>query len=301
MNEAAAPSRKRPEAIGFGIALLAHGALLWLLSGERDDPPPPPEQSMEVSFLEEAGPVTTAPELTEAPAPSFGEEYAAPEEAAGEPEPEPAPFPEPLPAPVPEPVRPPVQAEPRRPPQPSRNAAPPRPAQPRVAQSQPRPQPRPSPPAQRRPQAQPGQGQARRSSGFDANRLAQSLGRAPADARGSSPSPPAQLTGAQRQQIARNISNLIAPCARRAVPPNGFARSISVDLRVSVTQSGSPTGHQLVGSGGTDDTNREYVDDVVAAAMRAVRACSSRIATLPGEHYAVAGGWRTFRYRFRFP
>jgi hypothetical protein len=35
--------------------------------------------------------------------------------------------------------------------------------------------------------------------------------------------------------------------------------------------------------------------------MRAVRACASRIATLPADHYGIAGGWRTFRYRFRFP
>jgi outer membrane biosynthesis protein TonB len=308
MAAAAAPEKQCPEAIGFAVALAAHAALLWVLSQDRDDPPPPPADSMEVSFVEEVGPVSSAPETLEPPAPSFGEEMGPTEEASGAA----ASVPEPVTAPVPEPVRPPVETGERRRPDLTRNPVQIRPAPPpRVAQSQPRPQPqqrvapqqrqqaqRP-PTQQQRTQAQPGQGQGQRSSGFDPRRLAQTLGSGPPAAQGRAPSAPAQLTGAQRQQIARNISGLIAPCAGRAQAPNALARSISVDLRVTVTREGSPTGHSLISSSGTNANNEDYVDDVVGVAMRAVRACSGRIATLPADYYE--NGWRTFRYRFRFP
>jgi len=166
---------------------------------------------------------------------------------------------------------------------------------------QPRPQPRPTPPrpTPQRPTAQPGSGRGQRNSGFDPRRLAETLGRAPPEARGTAPSTAARLTGAQQQQISRQIGSLIQPCAARAQAPNALARSISVDLRVTVTRSGSPMGHQLISSSGTNATNRDYVDDVVGVALRAVRACASRIATLPENYYE--NGWRTFRYRFRFP
>lgn len=292
----------RAEATGLGVAIAGHGALIAALAlglavsanlPDRADP-------IEVSFVEESGLVSSAPVTSEAPAPSFGEEMGAPEEASGAE----ATLIEPAET-EPEPVRPPTETGERRRPDVTRNAVPirppvqPRPTPPRTAQAQPRtpPQPRPQP----RPNAQQGQAQGQRSRGFDPRRLAESLGRGPPEARGTSPDPPAQLTGAQRQQIARNISGLIAPCAARAQAPNALARSISVDLRVTVTEGGVPTGHQLLASSGTNASNRDYVDDVVAVAMRAVRACSTRIATLPDDHYAVAGGWRTFRYRFRFP
>jgi outer membrane biosynthesis protein TonB len=259
---------------------------------------------MEVSFVEEVGPVSTAPEMSEAPAPSFGEEVAPAEEASGAT----ASVPEPVTAPIPEPVRPPVETGERRRPDLTRNPVQVRPAVPRVTQVQPRPapsaqrpQPRPAPRPAQQPAQQPGRGQGQRSAGFDPRRLAESLGRGPAEARGAAPSAPAPLTGAQRQAISRQIGSLIAPCAARAQAPNGFARSISVDLRVTVTEGGTPTGHELLGSSGTNESNSDYVDDVVAVAMRAVRACASRIASLPSDHYAIPGGWRTFRYRFRFP
>lgn len=146
-----------------------------------------------------------------------------------------------------------------------------------------------------------GQGQAQRSSGSVLDRLSREFGRGPAAARGTAPQPAAALSAPQRQALARNISGLIQPCAARATPPNGLARTISVDLRVTVNQNGAPVSHQMVGSSGTNDANEGYVDGVVDVAMRAVRACSSRIASLPDDQYGVPGGWRTFRYRFRFP
>jgi outer membrane biosynthesis protein TonB len=316
---------ERTEATGFGVAIALHAVLILILSQAVQNSLEPPPPAMEVSFVEEGAIVASAPEVSETPpAPSSGEEAGPPEQASGEE----AAVPEPVAPPVPEPVRPPVE----RPREVVREAVPVRPAprpqpqpQPRVAREQPRPQPARAAPEQPRSQPQrpaaqprqqparaaqqpqrpaatpPGQGQGQRNSGFNANRLAQSLGRGPPEASGTSPAPAARLSGAEQQQLARNISGLIQPCAARATPPNGLARTISVDLRVTVNPNGSPASHQLVGSSGTNDSNESYVSDVVDVAMRAVRACSTRIASLPDDQYGVAGGWRTFRYRFRFP
>ena len=296
----------RAEATGLGVAIAGHAGLIVLLAlglaATREITPPP---TMEVSFVEDVGPVTSAPETAEPPAPSLGEEIGAPEEASGAE----ASVPEPVLAPVPEPVRPPVETADRRRPDVTRNAVP---VQPRA---RPRPQPQVQPPPNRSAQAQPvrrppapqpraaapGRGQGQRSTGFDPRRLAQVIGRGPPEARGTAPAAPARLSGAQQQALARQIGNLIQPCSARANPPNGFARSISVVLRVSVAANGSPQSHQLVSSAGTNDSNEEYVGAVVDTAMRAVRACASRIASLPAEQYSVPGGWRTFTYRFRFP
>lgn len=299
----------RAEATGLGVAALGHVALVVALAlGLAVTQAPPADDAMEVSFVEEVGPVSSAPETADAPAPALGEELAPLEQASGASVAEAAP----ITPPVPEPVRPPVETGERRRPDLTRNpvqvrAAPP----PRVTQ-QPRPQPQ-QRTQQQRPQPQRTQPQQRQAAGgqprqrLDLAELQRSLGGSPQGRQGSpggsgtSQQAPAALTGAQQQQIARDISGKIRPCAARAQPPNAFARSISVDLRVTVTQDGVPTGHQLLSSAGTNETNSDYVDDVVGVAMRAVRACASSIATLPDDHYAIPGGWRTFRYRFRFP
>jgi outer membrane biosynthesis protein TonB len=302
----------RAEATGVGVAVVGHAALIAALAaGFAVTQAPPPQEALEVSFVEEVGPVSSAPVIAQEPAPSVGEEAGPPAEASGAT----ASVPAPIVPPVPEPIRPPVETGERRRPDLTRNPVIIRPAPaPRIAQAQPQPRPqpqqrvqpqRPQPQPQRqqvqpqRPSAQPGRGQAPRSSGFDPGRLAQTLGSGPPQSRGTSEGAPARLTGAQQQQISRQIGGLIQPCAARARPPNDLARSISVDLRVTVTESGAPTGHQLVGSSGTNANNDDYVDDVVGVAIRAVQACASRIATLPAEYYQ--NGWRTFRYRFRFP
>lgn len=286
------------DATGFAIAILAHVALLYILTREREEEKEPEPAAMEVSFVEETGPVSSAPITSAEPAPVFGEEIA-PDAASGAEASEPAP----VTPPVPEPVRPPVETSDRSRPDLTRARVPVRPTPSPPARQPQRPsppaqtRPRPSPPAQTRPvQPRPG---PRGPSFADVARNVG--GGAPSRRPGPPASAPAQLSGAERQQIARNISGLIAPCAARAQPPNGFARGISVDLRVTVTRDGVPTGHTMVSSSGVNGTNDDYVDDVTAIAMRAVRACASRIATLPDDHYAVAGGWQTFRYRFRFP
>jgi hypothetical protein len=299
----------RAEATGLGIAVAGHAALVVALAfGLAVTQRPQPDDAMEVSFVEEVGPVSTAPETSEAPAPALGEELAPVEEASGAAASEPAP----ITPPVPEPVRPPVvETGERRRPDLTRNPVQIRAAPaPRVTQ-QARPQPQ-QHVQQQRPQPQPRQqqqatgGQPRQR--LNLAELQRSLGGGSPQGQQGAPGgsgtarqQSATLSGAERQALARNISGLIAPCAGRAQAPNAFARSISVDLRVTVTEGGVPTGHQLLASSGTNDSNGDYVDDVVAVAMRAVRACAGRIATLPDDHYGIPGGWRTFRYRFRFP
>jgi hypothetical protein len=294
----------RAEATGLGVAIAGHAALVVALAlGLAVTQRPRQDDAMEVSFVEEVGPVSTAPETSEAPAPALGEELAPAEQASGAT----ASVPEPITAPIEELIRPPVETGERRRPDLTRNpvvvrAAPP----PRVT-----PQPRPQPQQRAQSQPQPRQPQQRQATGgqprqrLDLAELRRSLGGGTPQGQQDSPGgsgtgrqAPAALTGAQRQAISRQIGNLIAPCARRVQPPNGFARSISVVLRVSVSPSGVPTGHQLVSKGGTNPENDDYVDDVVAGAMRAVRACASQIATLPAEYYQ--NGWRQFRYEFKF-
>jgi hypothetical protein len=237
------------------------------------------------------GPVTSALQPALEPAPSTGEVAPAPaEESAGAE----ATIPEPVRPPVVEEVRPPVETGERRRPDLTRNPVQVRPAPPpRVAATPPRPQNRPAQPA-RPPAAQPNRGPSFAD-------VVGRIGRPPSPSRDTAPAAPASpapLSGAQRQRISSQIGGLIQPCATRAQPPNAFARSISVVIQVTVTPSGTPTGHRLVSSSGVDG-NEEYVDDVVGVAMRAVRACAARIATLPSEYYQ--NGWRTFQYRFRFP
>lgn len=284
----------RAEATGLGVAVAGHAALVAALAlGLAVTQRPPQDDAMEVSFMEEVGPVSTAPEMSEAPAPALGEELAPVEEAAGST----ASVPEPITAPIPEPVRPPIETGERRRPDLTRNPVQIRSAPPPRITQQPRPQQRPQ--VQR--QAGAAQPQQRRPSFAE---VARSVRGSPQGQEGSpggsgtSNSAPAALTGAQRQQIARNISGLIRPCATNAKAPNPLAQTIKVDLRVTVTREGVPTAHRLVRSTGTDSTNSDYVDDVVAVAMRSVRACASRIATLPAEFYE--NGWRTFNYRFNF-
>jgi hypothetical protein len=289
MAAVATRSGTRLDATGFAIAIVAHVALLYILTRPREGAPPDEPAAMEVSFVEEVGPVSSSPVTAPEPTPAFGDEMS-PEPASGAD----ASTPAPVTPPVPEPVRPPVETGERRRPDVTQNRVPVRPSPPpRVTERTPQ---RPVPSTPTRPNTRPG---PRGPSFADVARNVG--GGAPSARPGPAASAPAQLSTGQRQQIARNISGLIAPCAARAQPPNGFARGISVDLRVTVTREGVPTGHTMVGSSGVNGTNEDYVDDVTAVAMRAVRSCASRIATLPDEYYAAAGGWRTFRYRFRFP
>ncbi|HEX8366762.1 MAG TPA: hypothetical protein VF603_15895 [Allosphingosinicella sp.] len=96
---------ERAEVAGLGVALAAHGALLWAL-GLRSQPEPVPPPPMDVSFVEDVGPVAGAP-ASEPAAQSAAPETGLPEDAAPAAS---APIPEPVPRLVPQPQPQPRQA-----------------------------------------------------------------------------------------------------------------------------------------------------------------------------------------------
>ena len=290
---------ERTEATGFGVALVGHIALIvalkFLLDTSGALTPPP---AMEVSFAEDVGLVSTAPE-TEASAPAFGEEPGPAEEAAGSE----ASVPEPEPVAEPEPVRTPSPPTPRdRPEEPRRTArsnvpSQPRPqpqqrpqAQPQRQQAQPQRQP------QRQPSTRPGSGPAQTSRG---SRLpsAGSFG----DDAGSNTRPAAQMTGQAAADIGSAIQRQVQPCAIRQRPPAPEAREIVTSIRLHLTRDGRlASAPQVVGQAGIDEDNRRYAELVRERAILAFRECSP-LRNLPQELYDVPRGWQTFTLRFRFP
>lgn len=290
---------ERTEATGFGVALVGHIALvvaLMLLLDKSGALTPPP--AMEVSFAEDVGLVSTAPE-TEASAPAEGEEPGPAEEAAGSE----ASVPEPAPAPEPDPVRTPSPPTPRdRPEEPRRTARSNVPSQPRP-QPQQRPQAQPQRQQQQRTaqaqpqrQGQPGRGQAQQSRG---SRLpsAGSFGSDP----GSNTRPAAQMTGQAAADIGSAIQRQVQPCAIRQRPPAPEAREIVTSVRLRLTREGGlAAAPQVVGQDGINEDNRRYAELVRERAILAFRECSP-LRNLPQELYDVPRGWQTFTLRFRFP
>lgn len=289
---------ERTEATGFGVALIGHIALIvalkFLLDTSGALTPPP---AMEVSFAEDVGLFSTAPE-TEASAPAEGEEPGPTEDAAGGE----ASMAEPEPIPEPEPVRTPSPPTPRdRPEEPRRTARSNVPSQPRP-QPQQRPQAQPQRPQQRTAQAQPqrqvqpGRGQAQQSRG---SRLpsAGSFGSDP----GSNTRPAAQMTGQAAADIGSAIQRQVQPCAIRQRPPAPEARQIITSVRLRLTREGGlAAAPQVVGQDGINEDNRRYAELVRERAILAFRECSP-LRNLPQELYDVPRGWQTFTLRFRFP
>jgi outer membrane biosynthesis protein TonB len=285
---------ERTEATGFGVALVGHIALILALkllldtSGALTPPP-----AMEVSFAEDVGLVSTAPE-TEASAPALGDEPGPAEEAAGSE----ASVPEPEPAPVPEPVRTPMPSTPRdRPEEPRRNARSNVPSQPRPQpQRQPQARPQRQQQPQRQPATRPGSGQAQQSRG---SRLpsAGSFGTDP----GTNTRPAAQMTGQAAADIGSAIQRQVQPCALRQRPPAPEAREIVTSIRLQLTRDGRLAATpQVTGQSGIDEDNRRYAELVRERAILAFRECSP-LRNLPQELYDVPRGWQTFTLRFRFP
>jgi outer membrane biosynthesis protein TonB len=311
MIPAADPSGSRLEAIGFVGALAVHAGLIYLMNLERDDPPPPPP-AMEVSFVEESALVSTAPSAEDEPAPSLGQEMGSPEEASAAEATVPDVMPQeapPLPATRQDaPITPPVSQRPQPRPQPRPQAQRPQP-QPQPRPPVQRPQAQPRPPAQRpqtrppqqaqRPQAtpqpraaQPGAGSRPRSSGFDPRRLAESLGRGPPEARGTSPAPRGAATTQQRTSFTSALASKIARCSRQQRPSTQEARTLRPVVVIRLRQDGSLDGAPAVRSvEGLNDTNRQYETQAREAIIRAVRNCAPYTG-LPVELYDVPNGWR---------
>jgi outer membrane biosynthesis protein TonB len=265
---------ERAEATGLGVAVVAHVALLWVLTLAHASTPLPPPPAMEVSFVEEVGPQASAPavEPSQAAAPELGPpEDAAP--AAAEP-----PIPDPAQRPIPDPAA----SAPA--PQPQRQAQP-QPARP--AQAQP----------QRPPARQSGSGDAqaarRRSLAEELRPFGQDAPR-PASSQPSGPVVSAQV----RASIDNILRQSLQPCQRQSL---GVPSDAPVSrVRVTLTFRRNGTIEQL-GTAVLTNADSRYARNYVDAAQRVARQCESRFRRLAeefAEYYDVRRGWRQFRYDF---
>lgn len=261
----------RAEATGLGVSVMGHCALLataWLVVSRPTLPAP--SQAFEISYVDEVGLTAASPQ----PAPSamamLAPEVAPPEEAA------PAPEPVAVPAPTPAPPRP---------------APAPAPSQERAA-----PQARPAPPQSAR---QRGTGTAQRNT---ASRLGADLLRGLGDDRNArTNSPPAQMTGQARANIAQAIQRQVQPCADRQIDPGPGANRIATEISLSLNPDGSLAARPRAGrQTGVDDENRRYAGRVADLAIASFVGCAP-LRGLPAELYAVPGGWRSFTLRYRLP
>jgi outer membrane biosynthesis protein TonB len=266
----------RAEAAGLGVALVGHAALLIALTlgiAAWGDPPPI-ANPFEVSFVEEVGLTSAAPQPTQQP-PEQGmaPETGPPEDAA------PAPVAEPLP-PLPEP----------RPAPPAPRPAPKQalPAQPRErAQAQPS-RPRPAPT-----QRNAGTGERTRRSLIGPD-LLKGLGRDPSPAR--SKAAPAAIPGEARASINAAIRRALVPCERQPLP-SPEAAAIKVDVRVTLNRNGSLASAQVARVRNDNAALRMYEQRMRDLALAIVRGCTP-IRGLPAEYYDVPRGWRQFTYQF---
>jgi outer membrane biosynthesis protein TonB len=266
----------RAEATGLGVATAGHVALLAALSlgfaATRIQPPP--QQPIEVSFVDAAAPVSSAPDAAQTPpAPLL-----APTE--GPPEPSPAP---------PSPAASPPQSQPFPRPQPAQ-------AVPAPASAAHRPTlPKPAPAA---PPAKPVRSQTRPT-----GRLSGLLtGLSDSASRSRSTAPAAAVMS---QQAAASIGALIRrqvqPCANRMVNPGPGASRIKVRISLRLARDGSLRAPPAIASvSGVDDENRRYVQRVKELAIAVFTSCSP-LHGLPPDLYAVENGWSDFDMTYNLP
>jgi len=226
----------RAGATGFGISLVGHAALLAALSlalvTAANRPVTPP--AMEVSFVDEVGATSAAPQPSTAPAAQARAPELGPVEDAA-----PAPAP-PAPAPLP-----------------------------REAVPAPSPQPSPRPPSHAAPRPAPaaaaGTGQATRRPGLG-DLDPRAFGRDPAS---HAESPPAAVMSAQaRADIGQAIARQVQPCADRQVYPGPGAERIVTPIILRLNRDGSLAARPRVGEQrGLDDENRRYAQRVADLAI----------------------------------
>lgn len=260
----------RAEATGFGIAFVGHAALLAALTlglATWGDPPPL-SNPIEVSFVEDVGLVSAAPQpATTPPEQGMAPEVGPTEDAA------PAADPRPLP-PLPEP-RP--------------SAVEPRPA---PKQAQPRERPAP-------PQRSQGSGERTRRS-LIGDDILKGIGRDPSPSR-SRQAPAATMSSRAAADIASAIARQVQPCADRQIYPGPGAERIVTPVILRLNRDGSLAARPRVGrQTGIDDQNGRYADRVADLAVRSFVECSP-LRGLPAELYDVANGWRNFTLRYRLP
>lgn len=263
----------RSEAVGLTIAAIGHLGLFGLLSvgflatpnAEKLKPQP-----IAVSFAEDVGLESTAPELS-------SEEEAAkksPVEAPVEPDTAP---PEPMSEPEPAAKPPPTPPKPA--PAPNAKPAPPTKPVPAAPTAAPR---------------QPTQRPVRPTGNLDGL----DLGRGNRD--GTSLKPPATKISAQGvADISSAIQRQVQPCANRQVNPGPGADQIRVVVNLRINRDGSLAGSpRIVDHVGVTDENRRYVTRVDDA-VRAIFAQCAPLRGLPPDLYDVQGGWKNFTLRYR--
>ena len=252
----------RAEATGLGVAVAGHVALIAALAlglANAVNPPDVPS-AMEVSFVEDMGLVSAAPQpAVEQPAQSMAPEAGPPEEAVPAPQPEPFP-PQPRAAPVPEPRPAPRQAAPA-------------PARPAPKNSVPR--------------------ERARGTRLGPD-LLKGIGADPSPSR--SAAPPATMTGEARASINAAIRRALVPCERQPLPAPE-AGAIKVDVRVRLNPNGSLADADVLRVRNPDPALAMYERRMQDLALAIVRGCTP-IRGLPAELYDVPRGWRQFTYQF---
>jgi outer membrane biosynthesis protein TonB len=249
----------RAEAGGFTLALAGHAALLAVLSlGFANAIQPPVNQPIEVSFVDEVGLESAAPEISsQAPAPKLAE-LEGPVEPDTAP-PEPAPVPEPLaqPTPVPAPSKP-VQPAPKKP-------APQKPA--------------PQKPAAAKPATKPATKPAAKPSGR-LDGLLDGISDRQSDSRATKPAA-ANISAAARSSLAAEIRRQLKPHWK--APTGADVEQLRTELRISLARDGSVSDVDVVRTSGQTDSNRPQVRLHQEQAVRAVRLAAPF--KLPAEFY----------------
>ena len=259
----------RAEKAGFGVAVAGHAALLAALTlGLANwEPVVPDSNAIEVSFVDEVGLVSAAPQLSrEPPAQGVAPALGAPDDSA-------AALPDPTPS-VPQPQRPTPQPVPRAE-QPVRER--PTPTQPRTT----------------------GTGeQARRPRIGD--EILRGIGRDPSRSRSQNP-PAAVMSQQAAADIASAIARQVQPCADRQVYPGPGAERIVTTLTLRLNRNGSlAAAPRMVRQRGVDEENRRYAQRVADLAIRSFVECAP-LRGLPDDLYDVPRGWSNFTMNYRLP
>jgi hypothetical protein len=251
----------RTEAAGLGVSVVGHVALLAALSlalvTAANPPVTPP--AMEVSFVDEVGLTSAAPQPShEAPAIGAAPEVGAVEDSA------PAPSPAPTEA---QPLPPAPIAVTR--------AAPPSRAT----------------PVDRPPQQTTGTGNrtARRLTGDILNGIGD-------DRVSTTNAPTATMTGEARASVRSLIARALMPCQRQPLPVPE-AEAIKVDYRVTLNRDGSLANAEFVRVINPDPSLARYEQRMRDLALNVLRGCTP-IRGLPAEYYDVPRGWRQFPFQF---
>ena len=249
----------RAEAAGFGVAAAGHLALLAALSlaFAASHVTLPKQDPIEVSFVEEAAPVSTAPTPSQTlPAPRMAEVQGPPEPAAA-----PA-----APTPLPAPPRPaPVKAAPAPTPAPvAQRPAPAKPAPAPARPAPPKPAPRPARPTGRLAGLLTGIGDQ-------------------ANASRSTAAPAAVAGPAVLSSLKAEMNRQIRPKWQQVVPSGADMESLRTDLALTLARDGAVTHVQVVGTRGVTPSNRPQVPLHQERAKKAVMLASPF--RLPPEYY----------------